>query len=126
MTASEGRKLRLFVLCMVIAGLVFPIAAGLGGTLAAAFGYLPAVGAYALSLDPWRDLAGLPGIGTSLALTIFTGLSATFLALILAFGLCAARPDWMIAGRAARLLAPLLATPHAAMAIGLAFVIAPS
>jgi putative thiamine transport system permease protein len=126
MTASEGRKLRLFVLCMVIAGLVFPIAAGLGGTLAAAFGYLPAVGAYALSLDPWRDLAGLPGIGTSLALTIFTGLSATFLALILAFGLCAARPDWMTAGRAARLLAPLLATPHAAMAIGLAFVIAPS
>jgi putative thiamine transport system permease protein len=107
-------------------GLALPILSGLWETLAAAFGHLPAIGAFGPSLDPWRQLAGLPGIWTSLGLTLFTGLASTFLALVLAFGLCAARPGWMTAGRVSRLLAPLLAAPHAAMAIGIGFLIAPS
>lgn len=126
MTTQAGRGLRLVVLIAVMGALVLPIIAGLWETLAAAFGHLPAIGAIGPSVDPWRRLAGLPGIWTSLGLTLFTGLTSTVLALMLAFGLCAAQPRWLTGGRIARLLAPLLAAPHAAMAIGLAFLIAPS
>src|SRR5262249_28610984 len=42
-----------------------PIGAGLLGTLAPAFGYLPAIGGTSWSLDPWRALFAYPGFTTS-------------------------------------------------------------
>ncbi|MFN3825093.1 MAG: ABC transporter permease [Pseudorhodobacter sp.] len=123
---AEGRRLRLAVLLLVLAGLVLPIAAGLGGTARAAFGHLPAIGATGWSLDPWRQLFALPGFGTSLRLTLVTGIGSTLLALLLAAGFLAATHGRMGARSRARLLAPFLAAPHAALAIGLAFLLAPS
>ena len=123
---AEGRTLRLAVLLLVMAGLVLPIAAGLGGTARAAFGHLPAIGALGWSLDPWRELFALPGFGTSLRLTLVTGIGSTLLALLLAAGFLAATHGRMGAKARARLLTPFLAAPHAALAIGLAFLIAPS
>lgn len=123
MKADDGRRLRGGVLAAVLAGLILPVTAGLGETLSAAFGYFPAIGARHLSFEPWRVLLATPGLMTSLRLTLTTGIGATLLSLILAFALAA----WLDQRRPlARLLAPLLAAPHAAMAIGLAFVIAPS
>jgi putative thiamine transport system permease protein len=119
----NGRGLARAVLALVLAGFVLPIAAGLWQTGRAAFGILPAAGAGALSLDPWRLLADTPGLATSVGLTLRTGLLSTVLALALAFALAAAL--WQ-RGRSGRLLAPLLAAPHAAVAIGLAFLLAPS
>lgn len=115
-----GRGLRAFVLVVIVAGFALPIAAGAGLTLAAALGHLPALGRYGPSLLPLQMLFGLPGLGTSLALTLFTGICSTLLALIAALGLLARVPA------ALRLMPPLLATPHAALALGLAFLLAPS
>ncbi len=126
MTAPEGRKLRLIVLALVAGGLVLPILAGLWETTRAAFGILPAIGAVEWSLDSWRRLFALPGFGTSLTLTLWTGFASTALALALAVGFAAVMYDRFGLKGGARLLTPFLATPHAALAIGLAFLIAPS
>jgi putative thiamine transport system permease protein len=115
-----------FAPLLTLALFLLPIAAGLVGTLLPAFGYMPALGLVTPSLQPWRDLAGTPGIADSVRLTFVSGLGATILALGLAAGFCAtahSRP-WM--ARLERLSAPLLATPHAAVAIGFAFLILPS
>ncbi len=126
MRQTEGRWLRLTVLGIVLAGLVLPILAGLWETSRAAFGLLPAIGAERFSIDPWTQLWALPGVGTSLWLTLWSGFASTLFALLLSTGFCAALHGRMSPGRSARLLTPFLATPHAALAIGLAFLIAPS
>lgn len=111
---------------LTLALFLAPIAAGLAGTLFPAFGYMPALGLGPPSLQPWRDLAATPGIGDSIRLTLFSGFGATILALLLAVGFCAAAQARPRLARMTRFLAPLLATPHAAIAIGFAFLISPS
>ncbi len=103
-----------------------PIAAGLLGTVLPAFGWLPAIGGRRFTLAPWSRLFSAPGIGDAIALTVGTGLLATVLSVLLVFGLCA-QIHGRKPGRAGRgLMAPILAAPHAAMAIGVGFLIAPS
>ena len=103
-----------------------PIAAGLAGTLGPAFGWLPAIGGEALSLAPWHTLFAAPGFASSLRLTVTTGFAATALSLALVVAFCAACHGTAWFRRAQGFLAPMLATPHAALAIGFAFLIAPS
>ena len=122
----QGRALRAAVLILLMGGFVLPILAGFGQTAGAAFGYLPVLGADSLSLEPWRALFALPGMATSLRLTLVTGIGSTLLALVLAAGFCAFAHGRMTASGMARLLTPFLAAPHAALAIGLAFLLAPS
>lgn len=124
--ARSGRGLRAGVLIAVLGGLCLPIAAGLWQTGRAAFGHLPVIGATEAGLGAWRDLAELPGLGQAVWLSLFTGLASTLLSLALAVGFCAAVHGRMSPGRGARMLTPFLAAPHAAIAIGLAFVLAPS
>lgn len=124
--SAEGRILRGAVLTVVMGGLVLPIALGLWQTARAAFGILPALGYDTLSLDPWRQLFALPGFWSSLRLTIVTGLGSTLLALALAVGFCATVHGRMTPAAGARWLTPFLAVPHAALAVGLAFLLAPS
>jgi putative thiamine transport system permease protein len=65
-------------------------------------------------------------LATSVRVTLQTGFAATFISLVLAVGFCAFmrhRRGWQQLGGA---LGPLLAAPHSALAIGLAFLIAPS
>ena len=111
---------------LTVATFAIPIVAGLAGTLAPAFGYLPAIGGHAFSLDPWRELVAWPGFATSVELTLVTGFAAALASAFLAFGFCAWASGRRWGPRAAAWLAPILATPHSAFAIGLAFVIAPS
>ena len=99
-----------------------PVLGGLAVTAAAAFGYLPALGQAQATLAPWRRLFAEPGLWQSLRLTTTVGLSATLLSLALAFALLARRPG----GWLGVTLTPLLASPHSAIAVGLAFLIAPS
>lgn len=116
----RGDLLRGLVLGVVGLGLIAPIGLGLWQTARAAFGVLPALGLNEWSLEPWRMLLAQPGFGSSVRLSLGSGLGATLIALALAVGFCAGGPGRM------RWLAPFLATPHAAMAVGLAFVLAPS
>ncbi|WP_163850530.1 ABC transporter permease [Pseudooceanicola aestuarii] len=122
----DGRLLRATVLGLVTFGLIAPIVLGLWQTGRAAFGILPALGQSVATAQPWHDLAALPGFAASLRLTLVTGLGATLLSLLLATGFCAAVHARMTTVAGARLLTPFLAIPHAAMAVGLAFVLAPS
>jgi putative thiamine transport system permease protein len=111
---------------ITIAVFLLPVVAGLVGTLLPAFGYLPAIGGEHLSVEPWRALAYQPGVTSSVRLSLQTGLLATALSLALATSFCALLHDHAIYRRLSTMVPPLLATPHVAMAIGLAFVIAPS
>ncbi len=106
--------------------LLLPTGAGLLGTMVPAFGYLPAAGARDPGLWPWRDLMSSPGFLTGLRLTVTTGVGATALSLTLAVALCISLHRQVRLRAARLLLAPMLASPHSAMAIGLAFVLAPS
>lgn len=76
--------------------------------------------------DAWRGLVADPQLPRALALSLLTGLGATALSLALAAWLLShafASRHW---ATLTRLLAPMLAVPHAAFAIGLAFLLAPS
>ncbi|MBI2256653.1 MAG: ABC transporter permease [Proteobacteria bacterium] len=104
----------------IVLGLIFLLAVG--------FGYLPALGGQALSLEPFRILLADERVLSSCAKTVFAGTSGTLAAVITAFALAiklnptgAAPSGW-----AQRLALAILAVPHAALALGLAFVIAPS
>ena len=88
-----------------------PILAGLLGTLLPAFGYLPALGGVHIGTAPWRTLVDAPGFATALLLAVA----------VVAF--VHHRP-W--SRRLGEAMAPMLAMPHSALAIGLAFLIAPS
>lgn len=103
-----------------------PIVVGLIGTVLPAFGWMPAIGRTTLALDAWRDLVMTPGLSKAVWLSLGTGLSATLISLLLALGICVLgfERSWM--RTVERLLAPILAAPHAALAIGFAFLIAPS
>ena len=100
---------------LMLAGLALPIAAGLAGTLA------PAVSGHGFAtLGQW------PGLPRALALSVGTGLISTLAALAITVLMIAALHDrpGFVAFR--RVLSPLLALPHAAAALGLAFLVAPS
>lgn len=103
-----------------------PVIAGLLGTALPAFGYLPALGGTAPSFAPFARLFEQPGLGTGVFLTLTSGFLATMLSLGLALAFCAAAHGTRSFARAQAFLAPLLATPHAALAIGFAFLVAPS
>ena len=111
---------------LTLAIFLLPIGAGLIGTWLPAFGYLPALGGEGLSLQPWRDLFTSPGLATSLRLTLTSGFLATAVSLALVIAFVAACHGTRLFAQLRRGLAPLLAVPHLAIAIGIAFLIAPS
>ncbi len=112
---SHGVGLLAFAPGLMLAGLALPIAAGLAGTLA------PAV-----SGQGFATLGQWPGLPRALALSVGTGLISTLAALAITVLMIAALHDrpGFVAFR--RVLSPLLALPHAAAALGLAFLVVPS
>ncbi|MEO8859475.1 MAG: ABC transporter permease, partial [Burkholderiaceae bacterium] len=96
------------------------------GTLMPAFGYLPAIGGVRWSLDSWRALRDAPGFSTSLHLTLVVGWSSTLISVLLALAVAGFLHHRASAKRLGTFLAPLLAMPHSALAIGFAFLILPS
>jgi putative thiamine transport system permease protein len=124
-TARPGGWLGIFP-ALTLAVFLAPIAAGLLGTVLPAFGILPALGGTEASLDAWRGLLAAAGLATAVRLTITTGIAATTLSLLLTLAFCASFQGTRLFQSIQRLLAPLLAIPHAAFAIGIAFLFAPS
>ena len=103
-----------------------PVLLGLVGTLAPALGYLPVLGGTTAGLAPVERLLAQPELPGAVRLTLVTGIGSTLLAVAAAIGLAAAFRDGPTERLLRRGLAPLLALPHAALAIGLAFLLAPS
>ena len=126
--ASARGRLRLLQLAPVltVAAFAVPIACGLIGTLMPAFGFLPAIGGDGWSLGPWRALLASPGFSTSLQLTLAVGWASTLLSVLLALAVAGCLHHRAGARRLGSFLAPLLAMPHSALAIGFAFLILPS
>src|SRR5258708_1319990 len=89
-----------------------PVLAGLIGTWLPALGYLPALGGERLSFAPWRQLFMSPGLGTSVRLTLTTGLGATLLSLALALMLCMSLHGSRLFRLLRRMIPPLLPPPH--------------
>jgi putative thiamine transport system permease protein len=103
-----------------------PVIAGLLGTLLPAFGYLPVLGGEQFSLEPWRRLFAAPGLRPAVQVTLTTGFASTAVALALTILVFAAGQGTAALTRIKRGMVPLLAVPHLALAVGLAFLIAPS
>jgi putative thiamine transport system permease protein len=103
-----------------------PVVAGVLGTLAPAFGYMPALGGHGISFTAFAMLFDWPGITRASVLSVTTGIVATALSLLLVALICAAWSGSRAFRVIERMLSPLLSVPHAAAAFGLAFLIAPS
>ncbi|MGJ8603500.1 MAG: ABC transporter permease [Marivita sp.] len=106
--------------------MIGPVIAGLLGTLAPAFGYMPALGGDTLNMHAFAMLFDWPGITRASVLSVTTGVTATALSLLLVTLICAAWSGSRAFRIIERALSPLLSVPHAAAAFGLAFLIAPS
>ncbi|MCR9073331.1 MAG: ABC transporter permease [Alphaproteobacteria bacterium] len=106
--------------------MIGPIAAGLVGTILPALGWLPVLGGETLSLEVFRALFAEPGLKVSVWLSFSVGLGSTLVAFILVVGFVAAAGETALFRLASRLISPLLSVPHVTLAIGLAFLIAPS
>ena len=124
---TPRRSLSAALPALLVFGVVaVPVAAGLIGTLLPAFGLLPAIGAERLSLDPWRRLLAEPGLARAVLLSVCSGFGATLLSLLLVALFCAGAQGTRAFARAQAFAVPVLATPHAALAVGVVFLIAPS
>lgn len=127
---AQGRRKTLDLIRLVppLTLLLFlvPVLAGLIGTWLPAFGHLPALDRQGFSFAPWHALFADPALPGALRLTLTSGLLSTATALVLVVAFLATCHDRPIFHHLRRLLAPLLSLPHAALAIGLAFLIAPS
>lgn len=104
------------------------IGVGLAFVLVTGFGYLPAMGGDAWSLDRFRDLSADPRLVPSLITTVTAGLAATMASFLVALSLVAQLDPVGENGHglAHRLAVAILAVPHIAMALGLAFLLMPS
>ena len=79
-----------------------------------------------LEASAWHALINHPQTAPALGMALWTGLAATALAVVGAAGILSRRVGQRPLARLLRFLAPMLAVPHAAFAIGLAFLLAPS
>ena len=111
---------------LTIALLLVPLGAGLLAALLPALGYFPPFGGTSLSLDPLRSVFDAPGIAHSIGQAALAGLVSPLLAVGLTFLLLACVWGSKALLMVRKLVSPLLAVPHAAAAVGLAFLIAPS
>ncbi len=115
-----------FAPAFAIAVLIGPVAFGLAATFLPAFGYLPTLGGASLNLEAWRQLLATPGLAGSALVPLAAGLITALASLATVCGFVAGWSHLRAFQALQHLLSPLLAVPHAAAALGLAFLLAPS
>jgi len=111
---------------MLLCLAVVPVVLGLTVSVLPAFGYLPALGGERFSLEHWQQLAAVPGITRSAAISLLAGIVTPLIALTAVLLFLATASGSRLDRWVRRLISPVLAIPHAAAAFGLAFLIAPS
>ncbi|MDO9637349.1 MAG: ABC transporter permease subunit [Pseudotabrizicola sp.] len=102
---------------LTLALLILPVMAGLLGTV---------IPAFSDNANGLRNLLDWPGLRLAVWLSLTTGIGATALSLGITLLLVASLWGTRVFTAVQHLLAPLLSVPHAAAALGLAFLIAPS
>ena len=103
-----------------------PIALGLIGILLPAAGFFPALGRHQFNNDAIATFLATPGLGNAIFLTLWCGLIATAMSLTFSFLLLMAVTGRRSARWLTALSGPLITVPHAAIAIGLLFLLTPS
>ncbi len=106
--------------------LLLPVLGGLISVLLPAFGWIPAIEQTSIGLQGFQALAQTPGLSQMVALSVGTGLISTLLAFVSMLMILAAFFNSVWLTRIERLLSPILVIPHAAAAIAIGFLIAPS
>lgn len=106
--------------------LIVPVLGGLISVLLPAFGWAPALDQTTFSLQGFAALWQTPGLIKMISLSIATGFISTLLALILTVMILATFFNSRWLNRIERLFSPILVIPHAAAAIAVGFLIAPS
>ncbi|EGI73140.1 ABC transporter, permease protein YnjC [Pseudoalteromonas distincta] len=110
----------------LLALLILPVLGGLISVLLPAFGYAPVLEQTKFSLQGFNALWQTPGLTQMVTLSVATGLISTLLAFIITLMILAAFFNSLWLNRIQRLLSPILVIPHAAAAIAVGFLIAPS
>jgi putative thiamine transport system permease protein len=111
---------------ILITLLLVPVVAGLLGVILPAFGWLPALGEDSVDFRGFKALFQTPGFVTMLTLSFSTSFISTFFAVILSILILGNYFDSKLLGHIQKLLGPILVIPHAAAAIAIGFLIAPS
>lgn len=106
--------------------LTVPVLAGVVGVVLPAFGYFPAIGANAVSMDVFARLFALDDAEKMIALSLITGVASTLIACLCAFSLLAVFYRTRVLSWLQGLFSPFLVLPHAAAAISLLFLLSPS
>lgn len=105
---------------------LLPLFAGVAGLVLPAWGYYPALGFATFSLKIWQQLFAWPGLSQAVWLSLFTGLASTFLGLVISLTILSLLWGSRLWRWVSLYIAPALALPHVAFAIGLGFLISPS
>jgi len=113
------------------ASVIGSVGVGLLFLVLPALGYLPALEHRDFDLAPLRAALAIPGLAASVAATLVSGILSTSFALLLALGLIAildpvGRGETKGGRRLRAAMLALIAAPHIAVAIGLAFLLSPS
>ncbi|MGP9558562.1 ABC transporter permease, partial [Psychrobacter sp. AOP7-A1-24] len=106
--------------------LILPVLGGLISVLLPAFSWVPALEQTTVSLQGFKDLWMTPGLTQMVLLSIGTGLISTLLSFVMTLMILAAFFNSVWLTRIEHLLSPILVIPHAAAAIAVGFLIAPS
>lgn len=106
--------------------LLLPVIGGLISVLLPAFGWIPVIGQTTFGLQGFEALWQTPGLRQMIALSAATGLISTLLAFASMLMILAVFFDSVWLTRIERLLSPILVIPHAAAAIAIGFLLAPS
>jgi len=110
----------------LLISLLLPVLGGLISVLLPAFGWIPAIEQTTFGLQGFEALRQTPGLMQMVALSVATGLISTLLAFVSMLMILAAFFNSVWLTRIERLLSPILVIPHAAAAIAIGFLIAPS
>lgn len=111
---------------LLIAVVLVPTLAGLLGVLLPAFGYLPTLGFAEPGWQAFGRVMALPGLLPATVMSIGVGVVSTALAIALAVALTATLASRRVSRWLEHLAAPLIAVPHLSVAVGAAFLLAPS
>ncbi|MGL1930370.1 MAG: hypothetical protein OCC45_01270 [Desulfotalea sp.] len=119
------KSLALFPI-IIVGCFIVPVFAGLVGTCLPAFGYLPVIGENNFNLNAIEGFFSYPGVATAFKVTVLSSLVSSTLALVFSFGLVVYLYESRLWSLLKTSLSPLLAFPHAAFAIGISLLLAPS
>jgi putative thiamine transport system permease protein len=111
---------------ILLAILLIPVVAGLFGVVLPAFGWLPALGETTVDLRGFKALLETPGFGSMLSLSFLTSFISTFFAVVVSILILGNYYNTRMLNHVQRILGPILVIPHAAAAIAIGFLIAPS